>query len=78
MKFCRQVTESQFLDFVQFIIIHVVDIKPILYERDWLLPAWCLYPQLGVCRVPLVGRSFKQMLMDCEAWGSYKKRRSNC
>ena len=31
-----------------------------MYEGDWLLPALCLYPFVGVCGVPLMERSFKQ------------------
>ena len=33
-----------------------------LYERDWLLPAHCLYPLVGVCRVPLMGDHIKNIL----------------
>ena len=29
-------------------------------KRNWLLPAWYLYPLVGVYRVPLMGRSSKQ------------------
>ena len=28
--------------------------------RDWLLPSWCLYPLVGVCHDPLMGRSSEQ------------------
>ena len=43
---------------MQFIII---DFKPMfVWERDWLLPAWCLYPFVGVWQVLLTGRSSKK------------------
>ena len=31
-------------------------------HRDWLLPAWCLYPLVGGCQVPLTGRSSQQTI----------------
>ena len=31
-----------------------IDVKPMFVLYDWLLPAWCSYPHVGVCR-PLRG-----------------------
>ena len=45
-----------------------------LYERDWLLPARCLYPSGGVCRVPLMGRSFKQTNKQTNSYTGHSQR----